>query len=78
MNLHFVDESFPAITRLIEDYIIFRDVNPNKIYLMGFSPGGNGTYALSECLPFMFAACSPQAGHPNGINTIILCKSLHI
>jgi hypothetical protein len=73
-NLHFVDESFPAITRLVEDYIIFKDVDPNKVYLMGFSAGGDGTYALSERIPFLFAACSPQAGHPNGISTINLCN----
>ena len=73
-NLHFVDESYPAITRLIEDYIIFRDVDPNKVYLMGFSAGGDGTYALSERIPFMLAACSPQAGHPNGVSTINLCN----
>lgn len=63
---------------MIEDYIIFRDVDPNKVYLMGFSAGGDGTYALSERLPFMFAAFSPQAGHPNCSNTINLCNSLHI
>ena len=73
-NLHFVDESFPAITRLVEDYIIFKDVDPNKVYLMGFSAGGDGTYALSERIPFLFAACSPQAGHPNGVSTINLCN----
>ena len=73
-NLHFVNESFPAITRLIEDYIIFRDVDPNKVYLMGFSAGGDGTYSLSERIPYLFAACSPQAGHPNGISTINLCN----
>ena len=73
-NLHFVDESFPAITRLIEDYIIFKDVDPNKVYLMGFSAGGDGTYSLSERIPYLLAACSPQAGHPNGISTINLCN----
>ena len=73
-NLHFVNESFPAITRLIEDYIIFRDVDPNKVYLMGFSAGGDGTYSLSERIPHLLAACSPQAGHPNGINTVNLCN----
>ena len=73
-NLHFVDESYPAITRLIENYIIFKNVNPNKVYLMGFSAGGDGTYALSERIPYLFAACSPQAGHPNGVSTINLCN----
>ena len=73
-NLHFVNESFPAITRLVENYIIFRNVDPNKVYLMGFSAGGDGTYSLSERIPYLFAACSPQAGHPNGINTVNLCN----
>jgi len=73
-NLHFVDESFPAITRLIENYIIFKNIDPNKVYLMGFSAGGDGTYALSERIPYLFAACSPQAGHPNGVSTINLCN----
>ena len=73
-NLHFVKESFPAITRLVEDYIIFNNVDPNKVYLMGFSAGGDGTYSLSERIPYLFAACSPQAGHPNGVSTINLCN----
>lgn len=71
-NTHFVDETYPSIVRLIENYIIFRDVEPNRVFLMGFSAGGDGTYALSERIPFMFAACSPQAGHPNGVSTINL------
>ena len=73
-NLHFVNESYPAITRLIEDYIIFRGVDPNRVYLMGFSAGGDGTYALSERIPHLLAACSPQGGHPNGVSTINLCN----
>ena len=73
-NLHFVQESYPAITRLVENYIIFNNVDPNKVYLMGFSAGGDGTYALSERIPYLFAACSPQAGHPNNVSTINLCN----
>ena len=73
-NLHFVDESYPALTRLIEDYIIFRSVDPNRVYLMGFSAGGDGAYQLSERLPHLLAACSPQGGHPNGVSTINICN----
>ena len=73
-NLHFVNESYPAITRLIEDYIIFRGVDPNRVYLMGFSAGGDGTYALSQRIPHLLAACSPQGGHPNGVSTINICN----
>ena len=73
-NLHFIDESYPAFVRLIEDYIIFKNVDPNRVYLMGFSAGGDGTYQISERIPFMLAACSPQAGHPNGVTTVNLCN----
>ena len=73
-NLHFVDESYPALTRLIEDYIIFRSVDPNRVYLMGFSAGGDGAYQLSERIPHLLAACSPQGGHPNGVSTINICN----
>lgn len=73
-NLHFIDETYPAFTRLVEDYIIFKNVDPNRVYLMGFSAGGDGTYQVSEKIPYLFAACSPQAGHPNGVSTINLCN----
>ena len=73
-NLHFIDESYPAFTRLIENYIIFKNVDPNRVYLMGFSAGGDGAYQVSERIPYMFAACSPQAGHPNGVSTINICN----
>ncbi|MCQ2821709.1 MAG: hypothetical protein MJ252_31000 [archaeon] len=69
-NLHFNDESYPAYARLIEDFIIFYDVNPNKVYLIGFSAGGDGTYQVVERIPHLLAACSPQAGHPNDVSVI--------
>ena len=73
-KLHFEDQTYPAITRLIEDYIILRGVDPNRVYLMGFSAGGDGTYQLAERIPHLLAACSPQGGHPNGVNTINICN----
>ena len=41
---------------------------------MGFSAGGDGTYQLSERLPHLLAAASPQGGHPNGVSTINICN----
>ena len=73
-NLHFVNESYPAITRLIEDYIIFRGVDPNRVYIMGIFCRRGWNYALSERLPHLLAACSPQGGHPNEVSTINLCN----
>ena len=45
--------------------IIFYDVNPNKIYLMGYSAGGDGVYQLAPRMADRFAAAAMMAGHPN-------------
>ncbi|MCQ2821186.1 MAG: dienelactone hydrolase family protein [archaeon] len=70
VNMHYTEPSYPAIIRLIEDFIIFKAVNPNKIYLIGLSLGGDAVYQYANRIPFVFAAVSPQGGHPNMINVI--------
>ena len=51
--------------RLIENLIVFEDVNPNRVFLMGYSAGGDGVYQLAPRLADRFAAASMMAGHPN-------------
>lgn len=51
--------------RLIEDYVIFRGVNPKKVYLMGYSAGGDGVWQLAPRMADRFAAAAMMAGHPN-------------
>jgi hypothetical protein len=51
--------------RLIEDLIVFEDVDPNRVYLMGYSAGGDGVYQLAPRMADRFAAVSMMAGHPN-------------
>lgn len=51
--------------RLIETYIATRGVNPNKVYLLGYSAGGDGVYQLAPRMADRFAAASMMAGHPN-------------
>ena len=51
--------------RLIENYIATRGVNPNRIYLMGYSAGGDGVYQLAPRMADRLAAASMMAGHPN-------------
>ncbi|MEC8651819.1 MAG: alpha/beta hydrolase [Planctomycetota bacterium] len=53
--------------RLIENYVIDRGVNPNRVYLMGYSAGGDGVYQLAPRMADRFAAASMMAGHPNGV-----------
>jgi poly(3-hydroxybutyrate) depolymerase len=51
--------------RLIENYIVLRGVDPNRVYLLGYSAGGDGVYQLAPRMADRFAAASMMAGHPN-------------
>jgi hypothetical protein len=51
--------------RLIEDLIVFENVDPNRVYLMGYSAGGDGVYQLAPRMADRWAAASMMAGHPN-------------
>ena len=51
--------------RLIEDLVVLEDVDPNRVYLMGYSAGGDGVYQLAPRMADRFAAASMMAGHPN-------------
>ena len=51
--------------RLIEDLIVLKHVDPNRVYLMGYSAGGDGVYQLAPRMADAFAAAAMMAGHPN-------------
>lgn len=51
--------------RLIANYVICRGVDPNRIYLMGYSAGGDGVYQLGPRMADRFAGVAMMAGHPN-------------
>ena len=55
----------PLFDRLIADLILFEDVNPDRVYLMGYSAGGDGVYQLAARMSDRFAAAAMMAGHPN-------------
>ena len=40
-------------------------LDPNKVYLMGYSAGGDGVYQLAPRMADRFAAAAMMAGHPN-------------
>ena len=65
-NLHFRGESYPLYDRLIENMILFADVDPNRVYLLGFSAGGDGVYQVTPRLADRWAAANMSAGHHNG------------
>jgi len=51
--------------RMIENFVVTRGVNPNRVYLMGYSAGGDGVYQLAPRMADRWAAASMMAGHPN-------------
>ena len=71
-NTHFNDESYPLYDRLIEDAILLYGIDPNKVYIEGFSAGGDGVYQIAARMADRFAAANMSAGHPNGVSMVNL------
>jgi predicted esterase len=65
---HFKPESYVMYDRIIENMIAFEGVDPNKVYVLGFSAGGDGVYQLTAEMSDRFAATNMMAGHPNGVS----------
>lgn len=55
----------PMFDRIIENYIMVYNINPNRVYILGYSAGGDGVYQLAPRMADRFAAAAMMAGHPN-------------
>ncbi len=55
----------PLFQRLIENYVICRGVNPDRVYIIGYSAGGDGVFQLAPRMADRWAAAAMMAGHPN-------------
>ncbi|WP_299454612.1 hypothetical protein [uncultured Microscilla sp.] len=71
-NLHFVAESYPLYDRLIENLVLFGGVDPNRVYLLGYSAGGDGVYQVVPRMPDRWAAANMSAGHHNNVSPLNL------
>ncbi len=58
--------------RLIEDLVVFEDVNPDRVYVLGYSAGGDGVYQLAPRMADSWAAAATMGGHPNGVSLLSL------
>src|SRR5262249_22830525 len=58
--------------RLMEDLIVLEDVNPDRVYVLGYSAGGDGVYQLAPRMADGWAAAGMMAGHPNGVSPLSL------
>lgn len=50
---------------LIEAHVAARGVDPDRVYLLGYSAGGDGVWQLAPRMADRFAAAAMMAGHPN-------------
>lgn len=55
----------PLFDRLITDFVITGEVDPDRVYLMGYSAGGDGVFQVAPRMADRFAAAAMMAGHPN-------------
>lgn len=69
-NMWHEDHMDALIDRLIENYVATRGVNPNRVYLLGYSAGGDGVYQLAPRMADRFAAAAMMAGHPNNASPL--------
>jgi tetratricopeptide (TPR) repeat protein len=53
---------YALLTRLTMEAMALWDVNPDRIYLMGYSMGGWGTFHLGPAIPDYWAAVAATAG----------------
>src|SRR5712671_3137776 len=55
---------YPLIANLLREFLIFADVDPNKVFIMGYSHGGYGAFAIGPKIPDRFAAIHASAAAP--------------
>jgi hypothetical protein len=67
-DMHFQPESYVLYDRLIENMFLFEDVCSDRVYLLGYSAGGDAVYQISPRMADRWAAVHMSAGHPNGVD----------
>jgi len=64
-NMWHLSDIDALFDRLIAAAVVCAGVDPNRVYLMGYSAGGDGVYQLAPRMADRFAAAAMMAGHPN-------------
>jgi pimeloyl-ACP methyl ester carboxylesterase len=55
---------YPLVANLIRQFLLFGDVDANKVFIMGYSHGGYGAFAIGPKIPDRFAAIHASAAAP--------------
>ena len=62
----------PLLQRLIDAQVAVNGVDPDRVYLMGYSAGGDGVWQLAPRMADRFAAAAMMAGHPGDASLLPL------
>lgn len=67
----FYDDSIsPLVEKLIQQFVLFDDVNPDKVYALGASHGGYGAFVIGPKIPYRFSAIHAAASAPTDGETM--------
>ena len=72
-NGFYTGYTYPLIQNLLRQFMLFADVDPNKKFIMGYSHGGYGAFAIGPKMPDYFAAIHSSASSlADGANPVTL------
>jgi hypothetical protein len=63
-NGFYRDDVLPLFVNLVRQFLLFGDVDPDKVFLMGYSHGGYGAFFVGPKMPDRFAAVHVSAAAP--------------
>ena len=63
-NGFYTGYAYPLIQNLLRQFSLFGDIDPNKKFIMGYSHGGYGAFAIGPKMPDYFAAIHASAAAP--------------
>lgn len=71
-NMWFQEGIDELYEKLIQAAVALWDVNPDKVYIMGYSAGGDGVWRMAPRMADRWAAASMMAGHPGEASQVNL------
>lgn len=71
-NLWHEDHIDTLFLKIIKAAILMEGVNPNKVYVMGYSAGGDGVFQIAPRMADHWAAAAMMAGHPGDASALNL------
>lgn len=69
-NMWFQEPIDGMLEELVRTMVVLQDVNPDRVYLMGYSAGGDGVWRLAPRLADHWAAAAMMAGHPGDVGLL--------